>query len=133
MTTTLTPELRWLAATTVLTGALWIPYIADRMREHGIWKALANPDRDARPRAAWADRLMWAHDNAVENLVLFAALVLMLNALGISNATTVMACNIYFWARLAHYLIYSAGIPWLRTLSFTVAWVCILALLLQLF
>ena len=62
-----------------------------------------------------------------------AALVLMLNALGISNATTVLACNVYFWARLAHYLVYSAGIPWLRTLSFVVSWVCILALLWQLF
>ena len=74
-----------------------------------------------------------AHYNAVENLVMFAALVLMLNALGISNATTVMACNIYFWSRLAHYLVYSAGIPWLRTLAFTVSWICVLALLWQLF
>ena len=63
---------------------------------------------------------------------MFAALVLMLNALDISNATTVFACNVYFWARLVHYVVYSAGIPWLRTLSFTVAWVCIIGLLVQL-
>ena len=73
-----------------------------------------------------------AHYNAVENLVLFAALVLILHAIGISNDTTVLACNVYFWARLVHYLVYSAGLPWLRTLSFAVAWLSILALLLQL-
>jgi uncharacterized MAPEG superfamily protein len=32
-----------------------------------------------------------------------------------------------------HYLVYSAGIPWLRTLSFFVSWVCLVALLWQLF
>jgi uncharacterized MAPEG superfamily protein len=94
--------------------------------------AVGYPD-DPKPLAPWAERLKKAHYNAVENLVMFAALVLLLNALGISNAVTVMACNVYFWSRLAHYLVYSAGIPWLRTLSFTVSWVCVLALLWQLF
>ena len=73
-----------------------------------------------------------AHYNAVENLVVFAALVLMLNAAGVSNATTVLACNIFFWARLVHLLVYTFGIPWLRTLSFAVSWLCVVALIVQL-
>jgi uncharacterized MAPEG superfamily protein len=73
-----------------------------------------------------------AHYNAVENLVVFAALVLMLNAAGVSNGTTVMVCNIYFWARLVHLLVYTFGVPWLRTLSFAASWLCIVALIWQL-
>ena len=73
-----------------------------------------------------------AHTNAVENLVVFAALVLTLNAAGISNETTVLACNLYFWARLVHIAVYTIGIPWLRTLAFVASWLCSVILLVQL-
>ena len=116
----------------ILTTLMWIPYILNTIMVRGLTDAVGYPD-NPKPLAPWAERMKKAHYNAVENLVMFAALVLMLNALGISNATTVLACNVYFWARLAHYLVYSAGIPWLRTLSFVVSWVCILALLWQQF
>jgi len=72
-----------------------------------------------------------AHYNAVENLVVFATLVLVLHAAGISNETTVFACEIYFWARLVHYIVYTVGVPWVRTLSFAVSWVCSVTLLTQ--
>lgn len=115
-----------------LSAVMWVPYIVNTIMVQGLSDAVGYPD-NPRPLAPWAQRMKKAHYNAVENLVMFAALVLMLNALGISNSTTVLACNVYFWARLAHYLVYTVGIPWLRTLSFAVAWVCILALLWQLF
>ena len=63
---------------------------------------------------------MRAHTNAVENLVVFAPLVLTLNALGISTSATATACAVFFWARLAHYLVFTFGIPVVRTLSFAV-------------
>ena len=83
--------------------------------------------------APWAQRAKKAHYNAVENLVVFAAAVLSLNALGVSNDTTILACNVYFWARVVHFVVYTAGVPWLRTLSFVVGWLCTAALILQLF
>ena len=73
-----------------------------------------------------------AHYNAVENLVVFAALVLIANAANISNDMTVLACEIYFWARLVHVLAYTFAIPWVRTLAFAAGWVCQVLLLLQL-
>ncbi len=97
----------------------------------GLVNAVGYPD-DPKPLAPWAQRMKKAHYNAVENLVLFSGLVLVLHAVGISNETTVLACNVYFWARLIHFIVYSAGVPWLRTLSFAVAWICIILLLLQL-
>lgn len=114
------PELFWLTASALLTGTLWIPYILNRIRENGVWTALKNPDHDERPEAAWADRLMWAHANAVENLVVFAAVVLPVVALDATSAATASAAGIFFGARVAHAVIYTTGIPLLRTLAFVV-------------
>ena len=119
----MTPELTSLTWVAALSAIMWIPYILNAIMVRGLVDAVGYPE-DPKPLAPWAQRMKKAHYNAVENLVMFAALVLILNAVGISNETTVMACNVYFWARLVHYLVYSAGIPWLRTLSFTVAWHC---------
>ena len=73
-----------------------------------------------------------AHYNAVENLVVFATIVLIANAAGISNDTTVMACNVYFWARLVHLISYTLAVPWVRTLAFAVDWICQVLIILQL-
>jgi uncharacterized MAPEG superfamily protein len=81
----LTPELFWLALTVILTGLLWVPYILNRSQVRGLTGAMANPSRDAKPHAPWANRLMFAHDNAVENLVVFAPLVLILNDIDYST------------------------------------------------
>ncbi|MBT8099092.1 MAG: MAPEG family protein [Gammaproteobacteria bacterium] len=127
MTAELT-SLTWVAA---LTSVLWVPYILNTIMVRGLVDAVGYP-ADPKPLAAWAVRMKAAHYNAVENLVVFAAVVLTLNAAGISNDTTVMACSVYFWARVAHYLVYSFGIPWLRTLTFAAGWICTLLLIAQL-
>ena len=62
-----------------------------------------------------------AHHNMLENLVLFAALVLVAVATGRANGTTLLGAQIFFWARLAYALVYLAGIPWLRTAVWTVS------------
>ena len=121
-------SLTWVIA---LSAVMWVPYIINSIMVQGLVDAVGYPD-NPKPLAPWAQRMKKAHYNAVENLVLFAALVLMLNALGISNQTTVFACKVIFGARLVHYVVYAAGIPWLRTRSCTVAWVCIIGLLVQL-
>jgi uncharacterized MAPEG superfamily protein len=64
--------------------------------------------------------MMHAHQNAVENLVIFAPLVLALQMAGISSSTTVTACVVYFFARLAHYVVFTLGIPVVRVLTFAV-------------
>jgi uncharacterized MAPEG superfamily protein len=64
--------------------------------------------------------MMKAHDNAVENLVVFAALVLAAHAAGVSNAATATACVVYFWARVVHLGAYTFALPWVRTLAFAV-------------
>lgn len=126
-------ELFWLTLTVALTGLFWLPYILDRILVRGLAGAMANPRADAAPQSAWADRLMAAHGNAVENLVVFATLVLTAHALGIANPTTAFACALYFWARLVHAVVYTLGIPVLRTLSFVAGFVAQVQLFLAIF
>ena len=72
----MTREVLWLTLTVILTGILWIPYILDRIMVRGVIGAMANPSRNDKPQSPWAQRLYFAHSNAVENLVVFATLSL---------------------------------------------------------
>ena len=69
-------EVFWLVCTVILTGILWIPYTLDRIKVRGVMGAMDNPKPGDKPQSPWAMRLYFAHTNAVENLVLFAPLVL---------------------------------------------------------
>jgi uncharacterized MAPEG superfamily protein len=113
----MTIELNYLVLVTALTAVLWVPYILNRVAVRGIADAVGYPE-NPKPQAAWATRLQKAHGNAVENLVVFAALVLAAHAAGVSNETTVFAAKMYFWARLVHAVAYTLAWPWVRTLAF---------------
>jgi len=126
-------ELFWLTATVALTGLLWIPYIIDRVKVRGLMATLDNPKPHDTPQSPWAMRLYFAHTNAVDNLIIFAPLVLILDSLNISTPVTVLACAVYFWARLAHAIIYAMGLPVLRTLAFVVGFGAQVVLALAIF
>jgi uncharacterized MAPEG superfamily protein len=73
-----------------------------------------------------------AHRNMLENLVLFAALALVVAVAGRSNAMTVLGAQLFFWARLAYAVIYLAGIPYARTGAWAVSMVGLVLMFLQL-
>ncbi len=110
-----------LAWTAALCGVLWLPYVLARIRVRGLMGVMGNPDPNAPSLPDWADRAQRAHANLVENLVHFAALVLIAQVLGIAAAVGAAAV-VFFWARVAHAVIYILGIPVLRTLAFLVGW-----------
>lgn len=112
-------ELMYLVWVTALTGVIWVPYILDRIMVGGLTDAVGYP-ASPKPQSPWAQRMMKAHANAVENLVVFAALVLAAHALGVSNGATATACVVYFWARVVHLAAYTFAVPWVRTLAFAV-------------
>ena len=127
----MTPELTSLTWVAALSAVMWVPYILNAIMVRGLVDAVGYPD-NPKPMASWAERMKSAHYNAVENLVLFATLVLVAHAAGISNQTTVLVCEVYFWARLVHLAAYTFGIPWVRTLAFATGWVACVALLVEL-
>src|SRR3954465_4909516 len=130
---TMSGELQWLTLTVVLTGLMWVPYILDRIIVRGLMGAMANPSRGDKPQSAWAQRLYFAHTNAVENLVIFAPLVLILDALNHSTQSTLIACAMYFWARLAHAIVYTMGVPVRRPLAFPAGFAAQVVLALAVF
>jgi len=128
---TQTPELFWLTAVAALTAILWLPYVLNRLIEVGMWPALR--DQPGEARSPWAVRMLAAHRNAVENLAIFAPLVLVVVIAHRTSAATAAAAMTYFFARLVHFIVYAAGIPVLRTLAFGVGWVACAKLALAIF
>jgi len=125
---TLTTELYWLTAVTVLTGLLWVPYILQLIGQMGMIGALWDAEGAHPHEAPWAQRAKRAHYNAVENLAVFAPLTLLVVGLGLNDGVTAGAAVIYFWTRLAHFLIYLVGLPVVRTLAFAVGVGCQMAM-----
>lgn len=123
-------ELCYLALVTALTALLWVPYALNRIAVLGLVQTVGYPVNPP-PLAPWAQRLKNAHANAIENLVVFATLVLLANALGISGPAIAMSAMVYFWARVVHVVAYTFAIPWVRTLAFTAGWLAQLCIAWQ--
>ena len=132
MPSSLSPELKYLSLTTAFTALIWLPIIANRLRELGVWIALKNPQPDVRPHADWAYRLGHAHRNAIENLAVFAPLAIMVHVLGVGDGLTAAWSCVYLCARVAHAVIYGAGIPLLRTIAFFAGFLAQMVLALRL-
>lgn len=112
----------WLTAVTLFTGILWMPYILNAFFLNGILTTMQYPTN--LQLADWAIRAKKAHANAIENLVVFATLVLSY-LFFIKDDTSdltllITVAKIYFAARICHYLFYTFKIPYLRTISFLV-------------
>ena len=116
----LSPEILATTLAVSFTGLIWVPIIVNRIAEMGAWKALKNPEPDVRPHANWAHRLGHAHRNAIENLVVFAPLAICVHMLGLGNELTAAAGTAFVASRIAHAVIYTFGVPLLRTIAFLV-------------
>lgn len=125
----MTTELYWLTLTALMTSLFWLVYILDRMAVRGVLGTLtATTPETGGGHSPWAQRAMRAHQNAVENLVVFAPLVLIAHVLQISTPATRAAVVVYFIGRLVHFILFTAGIPMGRTLAYTAGWLATLAM-----
>lgn len=127
----MSPELELLAWTVVLTFVQMLIAVAGATLQVGL-PALAGNREGLAPATGWAGRAHRAHRNMLENLVLFAALVLIAALADRTNPMTLLGAQIFFWARLAYAAIYLAGIPWLRTAAWFVSVVGLVLIFAQL-
>lgn len=125
-------DLKYLAFTAILTASLWIPYIVCQVMTNGNLTPQNYTDPTPRKVPLWGMRANRAHLNAVETFAPFAALVIVAHVAGKANAMTAFWAMFFFWVRLAYAVVYLAGIPYLRTLLFTLSYVAILGLFWQL-
>ena len=116
----MTPELAYLLAAAVLTFVLLLISVSGATLQVGLPTLAGN--REPTPEiSGWAGRAQRAHYNMLESLVLFAILVLTARAAGVSNSTTLLGAQLFFWGRVAHAIFYIAGIAWLRTAAWGVS------------
>ena len=101
---------------------LWVSIFAQQIvldKVGGAKYALSNRDQDHNFKGATPlhGRLTRNVRNHVEGLSLFAPLILIAAAAGISNVWTQSAAVAYFVSRLLHFLLYAAGITPFRSFA----------------
>ena len=117
-------EIFWLVLTIILTASLWIPYIIQLIDQLGPVQAIWDPTGAHPHDQDWALRAKRAHYNAVENLVVFAPLVILVEILQMNSTITAYATATYFFARLAHFTIHTLAVPVIRTVTFVIGFLC---------
>jgi len=127
--------LEWLAAAALMTGLLWVPYVLERMVALGVLGTMKPVDpEDEAKQALWARRAKRAHYNGVENLAVFATLVLVAYAMGKGEGHSILvASQVYFWARLVHFPAGALGLTGIRTMAFLVGFGAQVAVALAIF
>lgn len=126
------PELTLLAWSVILAIVQVLIAAQGTFNQVGLMAMVGN--RENMPEiAGWGGRANRAARNMVENLVLFAVVVLAVVAAGKSNAMTLLGAQLFFYARIAYAVCYIGGIKWLRTLSWLTSVIGIVLVLWQLF
>jgi uncharacterized MAPEG superfamily protein len=128
----MTTDLRYLAYTAILTAALWIPYVVAQVMTNGFLAPPNYVDPTPRPVPLWGKRADRTYLNAVEVFAPFAALVIVAHLVGKANAMTAFWTICFFWLRLAHAVVYLLGVPYVRTVIFTLGFVCVVGIFWQL-
>jgi uncharacterized MAPEG superfamily protein len=129
-------ELWYLFLTTVLLIVLWIPHIVGQVINGGL---LSREDytklREVDDYPDWVRRANRAHVNLVEQYGAFLGLVVVAHLAEISTGATVLAATVYFWARVAHAVVFITGVNILmaRTLIFTVSFLALLVFAREIF
>jgi uncharacterized MAPEG superfamily protein len=127
----MTPELMYLIWSVALTFVLVVIAVSGATLEVGLPKLAGN--REGLPEmTGWAGRAARAHRNMLESLILFAMLVIVAHLAGVRNEMTLLGAQLFFWGRVAHAIIYIAGIPWLRTAAWGVSVVGLFLIFVQL-
>ncbi len=128
----MSPELKYLALTALLTGSLWIPYVVAQVVTNGFLTPPNYVDPEPRPLPLWGKRADRVYMNAVETFAPFAALVLVIQVAGKNNSMTAFWTMSFFWLRVAHAVVYLAALPYIRTLIFVLGYVCVIGLFVEL-
>ena len=129
----MTPELTWLTLSALLAACLWIPYIVGVNTEPQDHSDFTRPPNLAAMRP-WVHRAWRAHQNLLETLIPFAAVVLVAHLAGVSTQVTLWATVAFFWLRVIHAAGMISGLARfpLRPIIFTASWLCTLAVGVQL-
>jgi uncharacterized MAPEG superfamily protein len=128
----MTIELKMLAFAVVLGLVQIVLAVVATTLQTGLPWAAGPRDDAMPPTTAICGRLRRALSNFMETFPLFAAAVLIANAVGHHDAMTTSGAQLYFWGRVVYVPLYAFGVFLVRTLAWTVATVGIVLILLSL-
>lgn len=127
----MSPDLRLLLWTLVLTFIEVVVAVLFANAQVGLGMLAGNRE-GLPPLAGFAGRAQRAHRNMLESLPMFIGLVLIAQIAAKTNSATLTGCELFFWGRLAHWIIYVIGIPWLRTIAWIVSVIGLIVIFAQL-
>lgn len=126
----MTPELGYLVWSVVVLLVHIVVQATATTLSLGLPYAASNQDEQRRPDSAMINRITRALKNYLETYPAFIALSLLIAVTGTSTETTVMGAMIWFWARIVYALVYTFGIPYVRTVVWFVSIIGLVMMLL---
>jgi len=115
----MTPELMMLLYSAILMLVIILVQASLAIGQNGLMAQAGSRDNLPEP-SVLRGRLLRLTANLQENLVMFAIVVLVAHAAGVSNETTILGASLFFYARLAHAVVYAFGWPMIRPLFYAI-------------
>ena len=128
----MTTELLMLLNSTALFFVIIIAQALIAIGQNGLSAQAGSRDRLADP-SVLRKRLQRLTANMQENLVMFGLVVFIAHAAGVSNDQTALGASLFFYARVAHAVVYAFGWPSIRPFCWFVSFVGVTMIVLQLF
>jgi len=126
----MTVELLMLVYSAILFLVIILVQAALAIQQNGLMAQAGSRDNLPEP-SVLRKRLQRLTANLQENLVMFAIVVLVAHAAGISNDTTILGATVFFYARVAHAIVYAFGWPMIRPLIYFASLYGIVVIALQ--
>jgi uncharacterized MAPEG superfamily protein len=128
----LATEITYLAWSVILLIVQIVIQASTANRELGLPYNAGPRDEIRRPTAATAGRAERALRNLLETYAAFVGLALALAVTGRTGGLGAAGAAIWFWARVVYVPLYLAGVPYARTLAWTVSAVGLVLMLIRL-
>ena len=97
----------------------------------GLWP-MAGPRDNLGPPSVWQSRTKRCVDNHREGLILFAPLIIVAALTNTSSELTVYGAQMFFYARVAHAIIYLAGWPYIRPVAWLIGMIGVIMIFIAL-
>ena len=125
-------ELTMLALSVGLLFVLVVIQAMAGVGAQGLW-VMAGARDNLGPQSVWQARTLRVVDNHREGLILFAPLVLIAAEANAYNTLTLWGTQLFFYSRVAHAVVYLAGLPYIRPVFWTIGLIGTLMVFLALF
>ena len=113
-------ELTMLLYSAILFFVIIVTQAGLAIQQNGLMAQAGSRDNLPEPTVL-RQRLQRLSANMQENLVLFGAVILVANSAGVFNEATATGAAIFFYARVAHAIVYAAGWPMIRPLFYFIS------------